>query len=110
MAHRHPRLRLRGPHRLRHRLPLDRDGRRRRPPGGKPDGAGPLPRFLTGTLKVEYLAPTPIDATLRLRSRIVEVKGRKVTVATELTARGTLCARGEAILIKVPDHFEPGAA
>lgn len=76
--------------------------------GGK-DGEGTYPRFLTGTLKVEYLAPTPIDGTLVLRSKIVEVKPRKVTVTTELRVRGTLCARGEAILVKVPDHFSPAA-
>jgi acyl-coenzyme A thioesterase PaaI-like protein len=74
---------------------------------GHEPGDGPAPRFLTGTLKVEYLAPTPIDAPMELRSRVVELKGRKVTVATELTSRGILCARGEAIAIRMPEGF-PG--
>lgn len=74
--------------------------------GGAPD-SGPYPRFLTGTLKVEYLAPTPLGVPLLLRSRILEVKGRKVTVATQLFANEKLRARGEAILIQVPESFAP---
>jgi acyl-coenzyme A thioesterase PaaI-like protein len=72
-------------------------------------GDGHLPRFVTGTLEVEYLAPTPIDGEMRLRSRIVEVKGRKVTVATDLSSGGRLCARGRAVLLRVPDDWGPKA-
>ncbi len=68
--------------------------------GGDP-ATGPYPRFVTGTLKVEYLAPTPLGVSLELRSQILEVKGRKVTVATVLTAEGKACARGEAVLLQV---------
>jgi acyl-coenzyme A thioesterase PaaI-like protein len=70
-------------------------------------GDGFLPRFVTGTLTVEYLAPTPSDEPMRLRSTIVEVKPRKVTVATELTSGGKLCARGQAVLLRVPDDWSP---
>ena len=45
---------------------------------------------------------------MELRSKIVEVKGRKVVVATEVTSKGVLCARGEAVLIQIPDSFTPG--
>lgn len=76
--------------------------------GGDP-AVGPYPRFLTGTLKVEYLKPTPIDAPVELRSTIVEVKERKVVLATSLFSKGVLCARGEAILVKVPETWEPKA-
>lgn len=76
---------------------------------GREIADGPLPRFLTGTLKVEYLAPTPLGVPLELRSRVLEVKGRKVTVATDLTANGRLCARGEAVLVQVPQTWEPKA-
>jgi acyl-CoA thioesterase FadM len=60
-------------------------------------------------LKVEYLAPTPIGVPLQLRSRILEVKGRKVSIGTTLSAEGKVCARGEAILIQVPESFSLGA-
>ncbi len=65
----------------------------------------PLPRFVTGTLRVEYLKPTPIGVDLHLRSRILEIKGRKVTVATELHAGGDLCVRGEAILLQLREDL-----
>lgn len=70
---------------------------------GHEPGDGPAPRFVTGTLKVEYLRPTPIDAPMELRSRVLELKERKVVVATELRSKGELCARGEAIAVRMPE-------
>ncbi len=72
---------------------------------GHEAGDGPAPRFLTGTLKVEYLRPTPIDAPMELRSRVLERKERKVVVATELRSGGVLCARGEAVAVRMPEGF-----
>lgn len=62
-------------------------------------------RFVTASLHVDYLAPTPIDAELELRGRVREVKGRKVTVAVELTAKGTLCAKGEVVTVQMPEAW-----
>jgi acyl-coenzyme A thioesterase PaaI-like protein len=72
---------------------------------GRPMDSDPPLRFLTGTLHVEYLRPTPLGATLELRGTVKEVKGRKVVVATTLSARGEVCARGEAVCIQVPDSL-----
>ena len=75
----------------------------------KAEGRSPdtLPRIrcLTGSLKVDYLKPTPIDIILELRGTIQEVKGRKVIVSVELTANSELCVRGEVIAIQIPDDF-----
>jgi acyl-coenzyme A thioesterase PaaI-like protein len=68
------------------------------------DSAPPL-RFVTASLKVDYLRPTPIDANLELRGRPVEIKGRKVIVAITLSARGEVCARGEVIAVQAPERF-----
>jgi acyl-coenzyme A thioesterase PaaI-like protein len=62
-------------------------------------------RFVTGSLHVDYLKPTPIEGPLELRSVITEIKGRKVTVTTELTVAGELCARGEVVAVQVPEHL-----
>jgi len=62
----------------------------------------PLPRFVTASLKVDYLAPTPLDTELELRGRVAELKERKVIVDITLTARGTTCARGRVVMVKLP--------
>ncbi|UCC52293.1 MAG: PaaI family thioesterase [Anaerolineaceae bacterium] len=62
-------------------------------------------RFLTASLHVDYLKPTPIDCTLELRGRVKEIKGRKVVVACSLFAKGIECARGEVVAVQVPDSF-----
>jgi acyl-coenzyme A thioesterase PaaI-like protein len=40
----------------------------------------PVFRFVTGSLHVDYLKPTPITGTLEIRGRVKEIKGRKVIV------------------------------
>ncbi len=70
------------------------------------DTAPPL-RFLTGSLHVDYLKPTPLGVPLELRGTIKEIKGRKVVVAITLSAQGNLCARGEVIAIQMPEHLMP---
>lgn len=68
----------------------------------------PALRFLTASLHVEYLRPTPIDTILEVRSSIKEVKGRKVVVSSMLYARGELCAKGEVVAVQMPDHLLGG--
>lgn len=65
-------------------------------------------RFVTGSLHVDYLRPTPIEGPLELRSQITEVKGRRVTVATTLSARGEVCARGEVVAVQIPENMQFG--
>lgn len=60
-------------------------------------------RFVTGSLHVDYLRPTPIDATLEVRAKVKEIKGRKVTMTLTLSAKGELCARGEVVAIQMPE-------
>lgn len=62
-------------------------------------------RFLTASLCVDYLKPTPIDRPLELRARVQEIKGRKVKITVELLGHGELCARGEVVTVQVPDDF-----
>lgn len=63
------------------------------------------PRFVTAALKVDYLRPTPLGPTLELRAQIVDLKERKVTVQTTLTAEGEVCARGEVIAVLMPQNM-----
>jgi acyl-coenzyme A thioesterase PaaI-like protein len=72
--------------------------------GREMDTEPPL-RFLTGSLHVDYLRPTPLGVPLEVRAHVKEIKGRKVVVAATLAARGEICARGEVVAIQAPEHL-----
>ena len=64
-------------------------------------------RFVTASLHVDYLRPTPLGVSLEVRGRVQEIKGRKVVVAATLSAEGEVCARGEVIAVQMPEHMMP---
>ena len=65
----------------------------------------PALRFVTASLHVDYLRPTPIEGPLELRSQVKEIKGRKVVVSTTLSAGGEVCARGEVVAVEIPENM-----
>jgi len=67
----------------------------------------PPRRFVTGSLKVDYLKPTPLGVELKIRGKVTEIKGRKIVVQAELSARGEICATGEIVCVQVPDEWFP---
>jgi acyl-coenzyme A thioesterase PaaI-like protein len=71
----------------------------------RPMGTEPAFRFLTASLHVDYLRPTPIDALLELRGQVKEIKGRKVVVTVTLSAHGEVCARGEVVAVQMPEQY-----
>ena len=64
-------------------------------------------RFVTASLRIDYLRPTPIDSNLELRGNVKEIKGRKTVVTVELSARGQVCARGEVVTVQMPPEMMP---
>jgi len=68
----------------------------------------PAFRFVTGSLRVEFLKPTPIDGPIEIRGRVKEIKGRKVIVETTVMAGGITTARGVVVAVQMPEAF--GAA
>lgn len=72
---------------------------------GRPMDSKPTMRFVTASLKVDYLKPTPLGIPLKLRSTVAEVKGRKVTIHTKLFANEALCATGEVIAVQLPENW-----
>jgi acyl-coenzyme A thioesterase PaaI-like protein len=65
-------------------------------------------RFVTASLKVDYLRPTPLGVELEIRGQIKEIKGRKVVVSATVSAQGEVCARGEVVAVQMPEHLLPG--
>ncbi|MFQ5398423.1 MAG: PaaI family thioesterase [Anaerolineae bacterium] len=62
-------------------------------------------RFLTASLHVDYLKPTPIDGPLIVRARVKEIKGRKVVITSSLYAGSEECARGVVVAVQVPEQY-----
>lgn len=67
------------------------------------------PRFVTASLKVDYLRPTPLGPVLELRGRVIELTGRKAVVAVTVTVDGEVRARGEVVAVRMPDDWQPAA-
>jgi acyl-CoA thioesterase FadM len=70
--------------------------------GFSPDDR-PISRFVSASLKVDYLKPTPMGPVLEIRGRVKEIKGRKVTVSVTLSAEGEIRAKGEVIMVQLPE-------
>ncbi|MBK5482104.1 PaaI family thioesterase [Peribacillus sp. TH16] len=68
------------------------------------DGIEP-PRFVTASLKVEFVRPTPNDVPLIAVGRIQEIHPKKWKIDTEVFANETLCARGEVVAVVMPSTF-----
>jgi acyl-coenzyme A thioesterase PaaI-like protein len=78
---------------------------------GRPLGSAPVPRFVTASLKVDYLKPTPLGPSLELRAQVKEITSRKVIVACAVYADGVQTARGEVVAVQMPaDLLPPGEA
>lgn len=67
----------------------------------------PSLRFVTASLEVDYLAPTPEGEELELRGEIIEIGERKVIVEITVSAVGNICARGKVIAVKMPERMIP---
>ena len=62
-------------------------------------------RFVTASLHVDFLRPTPIEGPLELRSQVKEIKGRKGVITTSLSVHGEVCARGGVVAVQMPEGF-----
>ena len=65
----------------------------------------PAHRFLTASLHVDFLKPTPLGIELEIRGRIEEVKARKVVVDEWIVADGVITVRGKVVAVEVPDKL-----
>jgi acyl-coenzyme A thioesterase PaaI-like protein len=77
---------------------------------GREPGTQPPLRFVTASLKVDYLRPTPMGLPLEARGRIIEVKPRKVLVEVSVLVGGETCARGQVVAVLMPESMLPPVA
>jgi acyl-coenzyme A thioesterase PaaI-like protein len=69
---------------------------------GQAIGVEPHRWCVTASLKIDYLAPTPIDRPVELRARVREATGRKRVVECTVRSDGREVARAEVIAVEVP--------
>ena len=72
---------------------------------GREPGTEPAFRFVTASLNVRYVRPTPMGVPLEVRGRVKEFKGRKVVVSATVSANGEVCAIGEVVAVQMPEHM-----
>jgi acyl-coenzyme A thioesterase PaaI-like protein len=70
---------------------------------GREIGDGEAPRFVTASLQVDFLSPTPLGPELEVRGRVVEITDRKVILEETLSAEGVVTARGKVVAVRMPE-------
>jgi acyl-coenzyme A thioesterase PaaI-like protein len=74
---------------------------------GREMGTEPALRFVTASLQVDYLQPTPLGVELAIRGKVEEISDRKVIVTSTVSAGGAVCAKGRVVAVKMPANMEP---
>ena len=69
---------------------------------GSTPGVDPTPRFVTASLHVEFLRPTPLGPELVLRARPLEVGDRKVIVDLHVFVENVECATARIVAVRAP--------
>ena len=72
---------------------------------GAEPGRDETPRFVTGSLHVDFLRPTPAGVELHLRARPTEVGARKIVVEVSVMAADEECARGRVVAVRLPANM-----
>ena len=72
---------------------------------GREIGTKPFIPYVTGTIHVKLLQPTPIDEPVVLRAKIKEMKEKKIIVTCSLFSDEIERARGEIVAIRLPEVF-----
>jgi acyl-coenzyme A thioesterase PaaI-like protein len=62
-------------------------------------------RFVTASLHVDYLKPTPLGVELELRGTVLELKGKKVISEITVLAKREVTARGKVVAVQMPENM-----
>lgn len=67
----------------------------------------PPHRFVTASLLVNYVRPTPVGPELRLEGRVRSISGRKITVEVTVWVGTEVTVRGEVVAVEMPESMRP---
>ncbi len=73
--------------------------------GHEPGEGAETPRFVTGSLHVNYLKPTPSGVPLKAIGTIEEIHPKKFRIITEVYAGDNLVVTGEVIAVNMPSNL-----
>lgn len=63
------------------------------------------PRFVTGSLHIDFIKPTPKNGALQAVGTVEEVHPKKFNVHTQVFAEGKVCAKGKVVAVVMPTGF-----
>ncbi len=72
---------------------------------GREMGTQPYFRYVTASLHVDYLRPTPINAALKVIAKVEKISGRKAVVSSLVVVGDVETARGEVTVVQMPDEW-----
>lgn len=75
---------------------------------GRTIGQGPMPRYVTASLSVDYLNPTPLGPVLELRARVRDFKKYRSVVEVSIFVQGTKVVKGEVVAVRIPETMGGG--
>jgi acyl-coenzyme A thioesterase PaaI-like protein len=70
-------------------------------------GVDTTPRFVTASLHLDFLKPTPLGPELLLRARATEVGERKVKVEVDVMVGSEITVRATALAVRAPRSMVP---
>jgi acyl-coenzyme A thioesterase PaaI-like protein len=71
----------------------------------RPFDSEPKLRFVTASLKVDYLKPTPLGPELIISGKVKEIKGRKVVSEITISVDGDITVKGEVVAVQMPESM-----
>ena len=74
---------------------------------GRELGTLPAFRYVTASLQVDFLKPTPLGPPIEIRARVEEIKGRKTILSATVSAGPEVSVRGRVIAVRIPEHLVP---
>jgi len=75
---------------------------------GQEIGQASSPRFVTASLRVAFVRPTPLGPELVIRGTVRHATERKVVVDATISVDGAVTVRGEAVAVRLPATMAAG--
>ena len=76
---------------------------------GREHGGLPAISYVTGTITVRFLQPTPLDTLIQIRARVTELHPRKALVTSTVHAGDLVTAEGTVLAVRFAQDKSLGA-